>query len=189
LPLGILLILQIVSEKLINILFKMTEKDKTEKWIPDISTYNELQKLKKFADFVARLDRVNDNTQKVKEIHYHIENIDKPETYKIWNVCFNIIDYEALGNKNVGGIFRRHWSVYFENDYIDITAETRHTEDEIYHYGNDFFFYGTVYFEKNIECQRIYMDKNIDEFIADAMNYKKYITETLNEIEIDIEVN
>ena len=34
----------------------------------------------------------------------------------------------------------------------------------------------------------MHMETDINEFIADAMNYKSYITESLNEIEVNIEI-
>lgn len=71
---------------------------------------------------------------------------------------------------------------------LEIEAKSNHTSDDLGHFGNDFCYYGMVYFGKNIKGQRVYIEVDIDEFIQDAMNYEKYITESLNDIEIDIDI-
>jgi len=82
----------------------------------------------------------------------------------------------------------RKWSVYFENGLLEITAESKHTCEDIGHFGDDFYYYGGIYFHKNLKGKRIYLTTPITEFINDAKQYEKYITETLNDIEIDIDV-
>ncbi len=69
-----------------------------------------------------------------------------------------------------------------------IEAKSNHTEEPLHHYGDDFHFQAIIYFEKEISCDRIYMNSDLKSFVADALKYEKYIIETLNDVEIDIEL-
>ncbi|MEZ5198468.1 MAG: hypothetical protein R2764_19405 [Bacteroidales bacterium] len=71
---------------------------------------------------------------------------------------------------------------------LEITAETYHTADNRGHYGDGFNFWAGIHFDKKIKCDRVYMEHSINDFVIDAMNFKEYITESLNEIEIDISI-
>ncbi|WP_347175563.1 hypothetical protein [Polaribacter uvawellassae] len=167
----------------------MENQGKIETWKPDESTFSKIQELKKFVDFVANLEFASEKEKrKAKEIKYLIENIHNPKTHKNWNVCLDIFDREIQDGIENEGYYWRKWSVYFEMESLEIEAETNHTADDLGHYGDDFFYYGTIYFGKEIKGQRIYMDVDINEFIKDSLNYKKYITESLNDIEIDIDI-
>jgi hypothetical protein len=167
----------------------LENQEKSETWKPDETTFNKIQKIKKFVDFVANLDFVNDeNKLKAKEIKYLIENINNPETHKNWNVCLDIFDREIQNGIGKEGFYWRKWSVYFEIEKLEIEAESNHTADDLGHYGDDFCYYAVIYFGKDTKGQRTYMDVDINEFIKDSMNYKNYITESLNDIEVDIEI-
>jgi hypothetical protein len=160
-----------------------------ERWKPDKVTYDNIQKLKKFVDFVSNLEYATGlDKRKAKEIISLIENIDKPKTHKEWNVCLDIFDPEIQYGNEKEGFYWRKWSVYFELGTLQIEAETYHTADDSGHYGDDFYYYGDIFFNKNIICDRVYFEKDINEFINDAVNYKNYVTESLNVIEIDIDV-
>jgi hypothetical protein len=157
-------------------------------WIPDMDTFNQLQKLKKFVDFVAGLAySTAEQKNKAEEIKLLIENIDKPETFlKEWCVCFEIFDFEVQAG-NGTGIYWRGWRVYLELGRFEIIANYYILDDD--RWTDDYpTFYGIFNFEKETTYERIWGDTNLDEFIADAMNYKSYITESLNEIEVEIDV-
>ena len=158
----------------------MKKKAKSEFWIPDSETYNHLQKLKKYVDFVAGLEySTAEYKTKAEEIKLLIENINKPESFlKNWFVGLDIFDYDIQGGRGTG-IYWRKWCVSFEFGSLEIEAESYHSDDpgyciDYYHYN------GGIFFEEEITCQRIYMETDLNEFIEDAMNYKSYITETLN---------
>lgn len=109
-------------------------------WIADDETYTTLQELKKFVFFVAGLKYATAKEQeKAALIIHQIENINKPETFKGWDVCLYIFDYDRQEGRNEEeGVYLRKWCVYFEKDYFEIVAQTDHTSDPIYHYGEDF---------------------------------------------------
>ncbi|MBS1579287.1 MAG: hypothetical protein JST29_06565 [Bacteroidetes bacterium] len=162
----------------------------TNLWVADKETYDKLQQLKTFVDFVASLEYATPtDKQKAIKIKTLIENIDKPETFEGWNVCLDIFDRDIQNgiNKN-GGTYWRKWWVYFEGDTLEIEATTEHTSDPINHFGKDFHFSACIFFKKDIPCERIYLFDDLNNFINDATKYKNYMTETLNDIEIDIDI-
>lgn len=152
--------------------------------------YHKIQELLKFADLIESLDLTTSVVKStIREIKFLIENIHKSETHKSWNLCLDIVD-EEFYNSTIQkvGFYRRQWSVYFECERLEITAESKHTEGFFGHYGDDFNYESSIIFSEESNNQRIYMDTDIKEFILDAMNYKKYITKTLKQIEIDVSV-
>ena len=157
---------------------------------PDKNIFNEIQKLKKFVDFVANLEfSYEDAKETAKQINCLIENIHNPKTHKDWGVFLNIFDREVQEGIKKEGFYLRNWSVSFESESLEIRAKSSHTAaDGWEHYGDDFFYYGSIYFGEDINDQTIYMDVDLEEFIKDAKNYEKYITESLNDVEIDIEI-
>jgi hypothetical protein len=159
-------------------------------WIADTDTYNKLQKLKVFVNFISALKYATEkDKQAASEIINLIENINKPETFKSWNVCLDIFDREIqYGANKKEGFYWRSWSVYFEIDTIEIEVKSRHTCEPLGHYGDDFNFYAMVSFVKENTFDRIYMPADVESFVADALKYESYITESLNVVEIDIEV-
>lgn len=167
----------------------MSNLPNTRFWIPDEATYIKIQKLKKYVTFIAGLEfSTDEDKEKASEIIFLIENINKPETFRSWNICLDIFDLDIqYGFNKSKGIYWRTWSVYFEGDSLEIEASSKHSDD-IFHFDDNFHYFGLIYFAKNIECQRLFLETDIDEFVTDASNFKKYITESLNEIEIDIEV-
>lgn len=156
-------------------------------WRPDDVTFKKIQKLKEFADFLSRLEFATDEDKvKINEIKGFIEDIPYTKPKKEWCLRLEIFDYTIeRGNE---GIFWKYWSVYFEMDSLEITAETRHSEEHYGHYGDSFCFYGKVYFQKDFGGERVYLTGSINDFIEDAKKYKEYITETLNDIEVGIDI-
>jgi len=163
----------------------------SEFWIIDNDTYNKLQPLKTFVDFVAGLKySTPDEKQKAIEIRNLIDNIDKPETFKSWNVCLDIFDTSIQnGNNKEGGVYWRKWSVYFELEFLEIEAMTKHIEDPINHYGNDYYYGAFISFGKEPYNSRLYFKEDLKMFIEDAKCYEKYITASLNEVEVDIDID
>jgi len=159
-----------------------------EYWKPDKLSYNKIQELKKFVKFVSNLEFAEIGGQsQANEIIHLIESIDKPETYKNWCVYLNIFDRQLQEDSSKEGVYWRKWLISFESGVLQIEAESKQA-NELGHHGNDFSYYGEVYFTKDISCKRINLDVDIREFINDAQNYEKYITESLNDIEVDIEL-
>lgn len=152
--------------------------------------YHKIQELLKFADLIESMDLTSSVVKSnIREIKFLIENIHKSETHKNWNLCLDIVD-EEFYNSTIQkvGFYRRQWSVYFECERLEIIAESKHTKGFFGHYGDDFNYESSIIFSEESNNQRIYMDTDIKEFILDAMNYKKYITKTLKQIEIDVSV-
>lgn len=159
-------------------------------WIPDNKTYNELQQLKTFVDFVAGLkNATKDDKETAIKIKTLIENFNQPDTFENWNVCLDIFDRNVQYgiNKN-GGVYQRKWWAFFEENILEIEAATKHIDDPLNHFGNDFHFVSYIDFNKNIPYERRYTNGKLIDFIKDVEKFKSYMTETLNDIEIDIAV-
>ncbi len=159
-------------------------------WIIDTDTYQQLQSLKLFIKFVSGLGCATSTDKKTaNEIIYLLENINRPNSFKSWNVCLDIFDRHIIdSSEKLTGFYWRSWSVYFENNTLEIEAKSRHTEDDHNHYGDDFYYYTWIDFKKEVDWDRISMSEPIDNFIADAYNYEAYITESLKDVEIEMEI-
>lgn len=148
----------------------------------------EIKKLAKFVEFVEGLEYTSaTNKVKATEVISLINNMGDQETYRQWYVSLDIYDPDLLVSSKKKGIYRRNWHISFENDVLEIVAESKHTEF-LNHIGGDFFFYGEAFFDREGKTVRVNMNKTTDEFINDAGDYKKYLTEILNEIEVDIDI-
>lgn len=167
-----------------------TNENNTDFWIPDTDTYIAIQELIPFVEFVATLEGASENQlQKAEEITRLIKNIDNLETPKGWSVCLDIFDEDIqYGYPEKQGIYWRKWWVFFELNILEITAETYHTADDRGHHGDGFFYWASIHFDKKINCDRIYIENSISDFVIDAMKFKEYMTESLNKIEIDINI-
>jgi hypothetical protein len=156
-------------------------------WIPDMDTFNQLQKLKKFVDFVAGLAySTAEQKDKAEQIKLLIENIDKPETFQEWSVCIDIFDTDVQAGIGTG-VYWRGWRIDFESGRLEVEAffhflDDNHLDDD------DSIFYGCYFFEKDATNEFRNIEVNMDGFIADAMNYEHYITPSLNEIEVEIDI-
>ncbi len=164
----------------------------TEYWQPDKETYDELQQLRAFLSFVANLKEATPKDKEAAEkIDAFIINIDKIETKREWNICLDIFDYEIqMGLKDEEGIYHRRWWVFFE-DYeycLNLEAETTHSKENLFsHFGDDYSFKGEISFRKEITWERKVLTSSIKDFAEDAKNYKQYMNEKMENIEVDIE--
>lgn len=156
-------------------------------WVVDDSTYQKLQPLKRFVDFVAGLPYSTElHKRNAEEIKGLIETINQPETIKEWCVCLNIYDPMVQAGYGSGNYWKKWW-VYFEAGRLEIEADDE-ILDEQHFSDTQPNYYGCIFFEKKITNERIWMDFELNDFIDDAMNYQKYITEGLNEVEVDIDI-
>ena len=159
-------------------------------WTTDIDTYTKLQNLKKFVAFVAGMKHASDkDRQTALQIEQLITTIDRPETFKTWNVCLDIFDRDIhYGRKKQQGVYWRKWAIWFEKDYLEIEARTEHTDEPLYHYGNDFYYNAYIAFALGLPGERIYFTEDITAFISDALQYEIYVRDGLNDIKVDIEI-
>lgn len=158
-------------------------------WQPDNDTFSKLKKLLNFIDFISNLEHATENDRlKAEEIKNLILNLKSLEVRKNWIVSLYIFDRDVQCGHVKEGFYLRKWCVSFEKETLEIEAESKHTSDAIGHFGDDFYYYGHVFFENDLNIKRVYLKDDIDNFISDAFNYEKYITESLNDIEIEIDV-
>ncbi len=62
-------------------------------WKLNKASYNQIQQLKLFVDFIVGLEIFDKKeTYKAIEIKQLIENINNPSTFKNWNICLDIYD-------------------------------------------------------------------------------------------------
>ena len=82
-----------------------------EIWMPDTETYNSIQKQKDFVNFVANTNyAARPDRQTADEIISLIENINKPETFKSWMVCLDILNSNLDYHHNrKSGVYWRQW--------------------------------------------------------------------------------
>ena len=158
--------------------------------MPDYKTVGQIRKLKEFVKFVSNLEMATtDNFQKAEQIITHLDTIEIAGQTTNWKVCLDIFDHNVqYGYPQQKGFYRRKWFISYELNTIMIEAESNHTARNLGHYGDDFNFFGGIYYDKAAKGNQIYLSGDIEEFVADAKNYKSYITETLNEEEIEIDI-
>ena len=162
----------------------MEEENKINK-----ATQASVQTLVQFVDFIASFKDVTQLTkEKAKEVTAFIKKINNPETHKNWDASLEIFDAAIRNGVKKDGIYSRTWVISFANEYLNIEAESRHTLHPLGDYDDHFSFYGSLYFGKEIKKQRVFLKSNISEFIEDAMHYKKYMTSSLDSIEVDIAI-
>lgn len=158
----------------------------TKNWIPNKETYNKIQKLIPFVEFVASDSNSSlQNKEDAENIIQIIKNIDKPNIPKDWSIALNLIDDNILDN-NLEGYYWKEWSIYFEFNKLSVTAKTHSMDDEMSYRENDFLYYYIVYFDEKFSTDRVLEDRaTMDDFLKDALNYKQYITNSMNTVEID----
>lgn len=160
----------------------------TKYWIIDKVTLEKLQVLKQFVDFVAGLEyTAEEHKNNANTVKYLIENLGNPETFiKEWMVAIHLIDIELQAKINKkGGLYWKKWWVTFEFGRLEIESESEFIDknEELY---EETHYYGFVDFNKEIHWKRMLLEKDLKIFIEDAMNFKSYITETLDVIESEI---
>ena len=151
----------------------------------DKITFSEIQRLKEFVNFIAKLDNETSKMRtNANEVIYLISNINTKRTHKNWSVCLDIYDREVqYGNRK--GVYWRNWSVSFENNFLEIVAESHHSKFPLGYYENHYNFLAVINFNKTKVSKGLF-NNNINAFIEDVLNYKKYIHKSLNEIEFEI---
>lgn len=167
----------------------------TKYWIIDNTTLEKLQVLKRFVDFVAKQPETsaehNNNAERVK---YFIENLDKPETFvDNWNTCIDIYD-TVIQNGNYGinyeenkGLYWKKWWVWFEMGEITVRIVDEFADKKGYQDEN-WIFDSSINFNNDWKHERIYGDTSFNEFVEDALNFRKYITEDLDYVETEIDI-
>jgi len=162
-------------------------------WKPDKITYQHIQKLQRFVDFVMNLDEISKvEKDKAIQIKSAIANIDKQEKLIHWYIGLSIrADYFSLNeaiNKN-DEPYIRTWDLNYEFGRLEIEAESSYESSDINENGSHLYFYALFLFTETVPDKRIYMHEDLDIFIDDAINYKSYITDFLSDFEIDIDID
>lgn len=162
---------------------------KIKKWVPDNITYNKIQKLKKFVEFVASTEYTTLKFKKeAKEIIQLIESIDKPYVEKYWDISLDLLDEEILNN-NLEGFHWKEWSVSFEFNTLTVVAKTHNTDDNLFR-ESDFLYYFTVNFEKDFKGVRVSEERaTMNDFLNDVTSFKKYYTDSMNTVNAEINLN
>lgn len=162
----------------------------TQYWKPTPKVYEQIQKLKQFVHQVSHHELATEqDKQNADKVISLLETIDQPETYKEdWYVELWIIDEAVQSGAVKEGVHLRKWSIFFEQNTLHVEAETCHTSDHQGHYGDEFSFYGMISLELVSKGKQVYLYKDVEEFVQDAANYKSHITDTLNEVEMEISV-
>lgn len=135
-----------------------------------------------------KLATEQDKQNALKVISY-LETIDQPDTYnENWfvNLSLHYDNNRVIPDKEY--VVVRNWWLYFENNTLSIEVETCHSSDPTDHYGDDFSYYATIYLQKMDNMEQFYITETIDHFVEDAANYSNHITETLNEVEVEIDL-
>ncbi len=86
------------------------------------------------------------------------------------------------------GIYWRTWSICFENDQLEIEGKTKHSNEPLNHYCEYLNYHAVIFLKQETPLDRMSMKKDLKDFVADAMNYLNYVTDSLNEIEVDIKI-
>ncbi|MFA6400467.1 MAG: hypothetical protein WCX31_02410 [Salinivirgaceae bacterium] len=125
----------------------------------------------------------------LKEIIFYIENIQNPVYFIEWCICLNVKDPNfQKGTMPYAGYYLKTWNIYVECGLLEIKARTFHNSNPGYAYGDDFHFYGSVFFNQDMDTYGVHLDEDIDTFIDDAIDFRNYITENLSQIEVSIEI-
>jgi len=156
----------------------------------DNTTYRAFQKLKEFVEFIGNLDFIK---QEEKDLIPYmlriIENLNDPDKYQIANITLDIMDYD-LQSKHVqrSGVYWRTWGLYMEKDSIELIAAS-YIDDIPPHDIDMNYFYQEDSFSLTEKLYKPITDINyFDAFVKDAKKYKKYTTDYLKELQIDISV-
>ena len=159
-------------------------------WEADDKTYNELQKLIKFVKFVSELKECSEEDKlKVEKIIDVIKNLNHAELISNFNVCLYLRDNTI---KESPDIYLRKWMIWFECGFFQIEAASYYSDDPGEPIDDHYFYTSYLSFKKEHDSsngfERICINKDIDEFVNDALNYESYLTKSLNDVEIDIDI-
>ena len=157
-----------------------------DRWILDKQGCHELQKLKRFVNFVAELPDVTEEQRENAEvINWLIENIDRPETYKEWS-CRIGIDYEFEDNNPVKQLEGKVWWVRFMYKHLSIYGAAEFYIPERTYDTTEYRYDSKITFDTKNPSAPLAINISIDNFIASAMDYKKHINDKAIGIEIEI---
>ncbi|MFZ4413863.1 MAG: hypothetical protein ACOYOV_12335 [Bacteroidales bacterium] len=175
----------------------MEEKEIDKKsffWGADDETYNELQKLKKFVRFVSELKECSEEDKiKAGKIVDVIKNLNHAELISHFNVCLNLTDYTPPKyRKENPSIYLRNWTIWFECGFFEIEAASYYSNEPIEPFNGQYSYNSYVSFRKEHDSsngfERIYINKDIDEFVNDALNYESYLTKDLDDVDVNIDI-
>ncbi len=158
-------------------------------WIPDEKTYNQLRKLQVFINFIIDMEITSiENKQKASEINKFFENLTTKVALKSWNITFVVYE-TGITKYNVSNpdYYWRTWSVGFSNNNLEIEATSNNVFDNTANY-SDFNYQGIVFLFKECTFERFHVTGDLNEFVDDAKNYKKYISDGRKMIEVDIDI-
>ncbi|MCB0482113.1 MAG: hypothetical protein KDC83_11815 [Flavobacteriales bacterium] len=167
----------------------MKNQVKAGAWQMSEHVYNQIQELKRFVDFVANLEIATENDRsKGEEIKLLMGTIHLPRTRKHWQINLRIHDFDVHRQVHPEGQFRRIWSLVCNDLGVSLEAESNYCDYPEGHTGSDFCFYDSAtFYTPHPEDPINFQDGDAIDFVNDAMDYKKYITESLNEVEITVE--
>lgn len=157
-------------------------------FIADDATLSELQnEIFACIDFIALMheagekDRVNG--VKIKAL---LQGGNWMNENPWWYVQLTILDIDMLDNKNCKrkGIYRREWCINAENNRLEIEAGTHTTEDNLYAIDKDYFYCWIDFADGKMHGDL----STLQDFKADLFAYQSYLTDTMNLVEPDIEI-
>lgn len=152
---------------------------KIEKYLPDVQTV-----LNQYLDFLTQLPYITTQEKNATKLIKELSLIHPDESI-FWEASLHISDVEIQCDETSRtGVYMRTWSISYENFLgFEITAESDTEPEEVE--ADDYSFY----FRYSYDSDEIYSsNENFFEWFEDVKNFKKYITEHLNEVEIDISV-
>ena len=145
---------------------------------------NEILRLTEFAEFLKQLREFSVSDEKyLDKIKEDLQKGLPSTRTRYWDMSLQIIDRKIQYRETERqGAWSRKWTAYFENNCLEVRSATYSTEDEFPDGECDFWLF------INYSSGEVYrIGTNIEEFLKDTREYKKYITEYLNEIEMDID--
>ncbi|HEV8079855.1 MAG TPA: hypothetical protein VGP43_04025 [Chitinophagaceae bacterium] len=152
---------------------------KIKKYLPDIQTV-----LNQYLDFLTQLPYITTQEKNATELIKELSLINPTEGI-FWEASLDISDIEIQCKETSRtGVYWRTWTINYEKSEglaIEAKSETEPEEME----SDDYSFY----FRYSYDADEIYAtNENFFEWLEDVKNFKKYITEHLNEVVIDISV-
>ncbi len=175
----------------------MKEKEFDKKsffWEADVETYNELQKLIKFVSFVSNLKECSEeDKRKASKIIDVIKYFNHAELISHFDIWFFIKDNSISRDSNKNpDIYLRNWVISLDCGSLEISAGSFDFHRNYSPVDEHFYYSSCINFAKDWEGindnKRVRISVDINEFVNDALNYKSYLTNTLKDIEVDIDV-
>ncbi len=146
--------------------------------------------IKDIFHFLNLLTGIGERTLKelryAEEIREILENFEDRRGEWEWHLSLSIFDMSLMDGKGQG-VFCRKWIIFFEQGILEYEVGTYHTQDDSGYYGNDFRFWKSIDFNKG-SVHQAPPQHSIGDFVEDAKNYRKYITASLNDVEVDIDL-